>query len=106
MKISLELLYHYQCDACQKWWSVSDIPPVPGKRVQCIHCGHEDIVPRRRDVLLGSDFQSVPDLKIKQVSRSWVEDLISRGKVNNKFGYPISSVEEYDAEYGTKTDAS
>ncbi len=55
VKVSLELLYHYQCDACQKWWSVADITPQPGETVWCPHCRNQDVVPIK--VLLGSDFK-------------------------------------------------
>lgn len=44
MKASLELLFHYRCDRCQKWWSVADIRPVAGATVRCPHCGDRNTV--------------------------------------------------------------
>lgn len=42
MKVSLERLYHYQCDlaSCQKWWTIADVRPAIGKYTSCPHCGH------------------------------------------------------------------
>jgi chromosome segregation ATPase len=37
MKVSLELLFHYRCDNCDRWWSIADIPPKPA--TICPHCG-------------------------------------------------------------------
>lgn len=37
MKISLELLFHYRCDSCDRWWSIADVPPRE-KWTQCPHC--------------------------------------------------------------------
>jgi len=41
MQVSLELLFHYRCDRCQKWWSVADIYPTEIELVgiPCPHCG-------------------------------------------------------------------
>lgn len=52
MQICIEYLYHYRCDACQQWWSVGDIQPIPGKTIYCLHCGTPDIVP---DVIENGD---------------------------------------------------
>ena len=35
-RVSIEILYHYRCNACSQWWSVADI--APGDRVACPHC--------------------------------------------------------------------
>lgn len=45
LKLSIELLYHYQCDRCHKWWSVADITPTPNTIVYCPHCGSKHVVP-------------------------------------------------------------
>jgi rRNA maturation endonuclease Nob1 len=37
-KISREILYHFQCEQCQKWWSISDAP-VDKKSWYCPWCG-------------------------------------------------------------------
>ena len=55
MKVSLELLYHFNCDRCSKWWTVADITPLAGAIVWCPHCGFEGRVPEK--VLLGKDFE-------------------------------------------------
>jgi DNA-directed RNA polymerase subunit RPC12/RpoP len=39
VKISLEKLYHYKCDNCDRWWTIADIIPQLGKLVNCPHCG-------------------------------------------------------------------
>jgi rRNA maturation endonuclease Nob1 len=37
-KISREILYHFRCEACQKWWSIGDAPA--GKKSwYCPWCG-------------------------------------------------------------------
>ena len=45
VKVSLEYLFHYNCPACEKWWSVGNIPPSPESTVFCPHCGKELTVP-------------------------------------------------------------
>lgn len=54
LKISLELLYHYSCGHCNKWWSIADIKPIPGSVVTCPHCNVLHLVPDK--VLTGEDF--------------------------------------------------
>lgn len=44
MKISLEYLYHFRCDACGRWWSQADIEPQIGERLFCPACGHANWV--------------------------------------------------------------
>lgn len=44
MKVSLEHLYHYLCDRCEKWWTCANIKPAIGKEVYCPHCGNVNIV--------------------------------------------------------------
>lgn len=39
-KSSTELLVHFNCGACQKWWSVGDAPP-DKKNWFCPWCGTE-----------------------------------------------------------------
>ena len=39
IKCSIEILYHYNCSLCSKWWSVADIPSVLGQEMTCPHCG-------------------------------------------------------------------
>lgn len=36
-EVSLELLYHWRCGSCQKWWTVADVVPTQ-KTVYCPHC--------------------------------------------------------------------
>lgn len=49
MQVSLELLFHYKCDRCQKWWSVADIHPVIDASVSCPHCGERSEVEGLQD---------------------------------------------------------
>ncbi len=44
MKVSLEHLYHYRCDTCQRWWTIADIKPEISSVVYCPHCGLQNIV--------------------------------------------------------------
>lgn len=36
---SKEILYHYHCDYCDKWWSISDLEPRSRLTSFCPHCG-------------------------------------------------------------------
>lgn len=56
MQVYLELLYHYRCDKCQKWWSIGDIAPEITQKVYCPHCQHPDVV----DII--SKVTSIPNL--------------------------------------------
>lgn len=55
-KVSLELLYHFQCGYCQGWWSIGDFTPEEGKQIYCPHCGLQNSVSEQ--VLLGRDFHA------------------------------------------------
>lgn len=44
MRCYLERLYHYCCDACDRWWSVADLEPPIGSTTTCPHCGHVNTV--------------------------------------------------------------
>ena len=48
MNVYLEQLYHYNCDSCQRWWSVSDISPQIGRQVHCVHCSQLNTVEKIR----------------------------------------------------------
>lgn len=41
MRASLEFLFHYRCEQCQRWWTVADIYPRIGT-VTCPHCDHKN----------------------------------------------------------------
>lgn len=34
---SIEILIHFRCPTCQKWWSIGD--PSPQPTIHCPHCG-------------------------------------------------------------------
>jgi len=36
-KLSIEILHHFQCGKCKKWWSIGDAPP--NKEWYCPWCG-------------------------------------------------------------------
>lgn len=55
MKVSLEHLYHYQCDGCTKWWTIADIQPVVGNQIFCPHCGNANTVEIIESHLIESD---------------------------------------------------
>lgn len=56
-KVSLELLYHFQCAHCSRWWSVGDFKYHPGDVVFCPHCARANILP---DELLRAEVQLNP----------------------------------------------
>ncbi len=44
-KFSKEILYHFNCGKCNKWWSVSDYHLLSidnNKKVTCPHCKHTE----------------------------------------------------------------
>lgn len=47
--VSTEILFHFSCDRCGKWWSVGDWNPQP--KMYCPHCGttQEIWVPKLKD---------------------------------------------------------
>lgn len=44
MLTSLEKLIHFQCDHCQKWWSIGDAPIEEKKEWFCPWCGEKNKV--------------------------------------------------------------
>jgi len=46
-KFSKEILYHFNCGKCNKWWSIADYhlfsKEVPSF-ITCPHCGHNEEV--------------------------------------------------------------
>ena len=40
IKYSLELIYHFSCGSCNKWWSIADLSSNGEiKTMFCPHCG-------------------------------------------------------------------
>lgn len=37
---SIETLYHFECHACDKWWSIGDYPMIEIDQIICPHCGN------------------------------------------------------------------
>lgn len=66
-KVSLEMLYHYQCPHCWAWWSRGDRPPVPGKLTGCPDCFKQ--FPTPEEVLVADDFEQQQKL-VKEEGRS------------------------------------
>ena len=60
MKVSLELIYHFSCDYCSKWWSVADYswPKLSeGRRyITCPHCAQVNALPLQP--MTGADFEA------------------------------------------------
>lgn len=54
-KVSLELLYHFNCYRCQKWWSIGDFVPIAEQTVYCPHCSTPNLIPEA--VQLGNNNQ-------------------------------------------------
>lgn len=41
MKVSKEILFHFECLKCKKWWSIGDAPPKK-KEWYCPWCGYKN----------------------------------------------------------------
>ncbi|MEO0434544.1 MAG: hypothetical protein AAF151_22905 [Cyanobacteria bacterium J06656_5] len=54
MKVSIEHLYHFSCDRCQKWWAIGDFPWGSQSSLWCPWCGYENTLPEKP--LTGDDF--------------------------------------------------
>jgi rRNA maturation endonuclease Nob1 len=37
--VSAEILYHFNCISCERWWSIGDFKM--DEKVFCVHCGEE-----------------------------------------------------------------
>ncbi|MEM9152261.1 MAG: hypothetical protein AAGB19_17640 [Cyanobacteria bacterium P01_F01_bin.3] len=55
MKVSLELLFHFSCDRCSKWWTIADFEWNQAK-VTCPHCGKVHEMPDKPTVPAISPF--------------------------------------------------
>ncbi len=43
-KYSKEILYHFNCGKCNKWWTIADHHLlVNDNKITCPHCGHKDV---------------------------------------------------------------
>lgn len=60
MKVSLEHIYHYRCDRCDKWWSIADVQPTIGAISHCPHCGHKNVVEKIQSHQNGSEQLLLP----------------------------------------------
>ena len=54
MKTSIEHLYHFNCDSCQKWWAIADFPWGSQSSLWCPWCGYENTLPEKPST--GDDF--------------------------------------------------
>lgn len=61
MRVSLEHLYHYCCDICEKWWTVADIKPELSQVVYCPHCGIVNVVKGIDSYLAKTETEISPD---------------------------------------------
>lgn len=41
---SKEVLYHFSCGECKKWWTVGDWQGAENDRMHCPHCGTQQTV--------------------------------------------------------------
>lgn len=69
MKRSTEILSHFQCKACDKWWSVGDAP-ADKKTWFCPWCGlgqmEDDVVPQNAGKVPEADYAA-------ELSKAWDE---------------------------------
>jgi uncharacterized Zn finger protein (UPF0148 family) len=42
VKVSVEVLYHFACESCKKWWTIADFQWHEGKQIICPECGHRE----------------------------------------------------------------
>ena len=56
MKVSIEHLYHFSCDLCQRWWAIADYKWGSQSTMFCPHCGHTNTLPGKP--LTGDDFMA------------------------------------------------
>lgn len=41
IRYSREILYHFNCDECGRWWSIGDYHVIQAETLTCPHCGCE-----------------------------------------------------------------
>ena len=41
MRITSETIWHFTCDTCKNWWSISSMDGWKPKKLFCPHCGHQ-----------------------------------------------------------------
>lgn len=39
IKYSIEILYHFNCTLCKKWWSIGDFNLKKNEHLTCPYCG-------------------------------------------------------------------
>ena len=46
IQYTIENLYHFNCEECKKWWTVSDyeITGEPNQKMTCPHCNRISII--------------------------------------------------------------
>jgi hypothetical protein len=42
VKVSVEVLYHFSCESCKKWWTIADFQWQSGDIVNCPHCSYQE----------------------------------------------------------------
>jgi rRNA maturation endonuclease Nob1 len=65
MQVSLEYLYHFRCDRCQKWWTRADNEPAINEITFCPYCGHENLVEGIQTFLNAAKSPDKPCLEAK-----------------------------------------
>jgi len=48
-KVSKEILHHFNCGKCNKWWSIADYHLFSKDEIICPYCGHKDKVKEIKD---------------------------------------------------------
>jgi len=41
LRITSEIIWHFTCDSCKNWWSISSMDGWKPKKLYCPHCGHK-----------------------------------------------------------------
>lgn len=79
MIVSLEHLYHFNCERCNGWWSIGDYKWGEKQYIYCPHCGHQNTLPAspQNAAERDEDFQSLGNMLRQQVLRkSTLRELI------------------------------
>jgi len=93
MKRSIEKLSHFQCGACNKWWSVGDAPQ-DKKEWYCCWCGHHC-----------KEVEDIPEGKFPDVEqfKKMADELQSElGKLASMFGFDPNNPKAFNWDWFKK----
>lgn len=74
MKVYKEILNHFACDECRRWWSIASVSFDVGQAVHCPWCGDQNTI---------SEVSSSDNLKFSHASNSATNPAIATEGGNN-----------------------